>query len=154
MVWDVQISYWKGSNSSACNAVNFLGVLGGSVSLRYQLICCYNVSNMWVSFRYQLWGLCHMLSWSVSLRYQLVRRYNVSNKSVSLTYQLRRLDDISPWSTTSPPTQDLNETSLRRRIPGAERLIQRWQVCTQFSRYLLAMMCNVIARNFFSSKKF
>ena len=49
--------------------VDFLGVTGGSVFLRYQLVRCYNVSKTSVSFRYQLWRLCDMLSWSVSLRY-------------------------------------------------------------------------------------
>ena len=32
----------------------------------------YNISKTSVSFRYQLWRLCNVLSWSVSLRYQLV----------------------------------------------------------------------------------
>ena len=35
-------------------SVNFLGVSGGSVSLRYRLVRCYNVSKTSVSFRYQL----------------------------------------------------------------------------------------------------
>ena len=35
-------------------SVNFLGVSGGSFSLRYQLVRCYNVSKTSFSFRYQL----------------------------------------------------------------------------------------------------
>ena len=109
-------------------SVNFLGVSGGSVSLRHQLVRCYNVSKTFVSFRYQLWRLCDVLSWSVSLRYQLLtslwrlklvdfiyvpvrRRKGVSNRSVSLTYQLRLRDDILAWSATSRPKWDVATTS-------------------------------------------
>ena len=68
-------------------SVNFLGISGGSVSLRHQLVRCYNVSKTSVSFRYQLWGLCDVLSGSVSLRYQLLCRYDVSDWLVLFTYQ-------------------------------------------------------------------
>ena len=68
-------------------AVHFLGVSGGSLSIRYQLVRCYNVSKTSVSFQYQLWCLCNVLSWSVLLRYQLVRRCDFWNWSVLLTYQ-------------------------------------------------------------------
>ena len=101
MVWDVQISHWNGSISFAYYAVNFLRVSGGSVSLRYQLVRCYNVSKTSVSFRYQLWYLRDMLSWWISLRYQLQRR-----------------DDVLAWYLTSRPIWNLNETSLRGRMPG------------------------------------
>ena len=54
---------------------------------KYQGVRHYGVSKTSVTFRYQLKGLCDVLSWSVSLRYQLVRRYDVSNWSVLFTYQ-------------------------------------------------------------------
>ena len=55
----------------------------------------------------------------VGFIYVSMRRCNdVSNRSVSLTYQLWRHDDIWGWSATSWPIQDLNETFLRRRMPG------------------------------------
>ena len=75
-------------------SVNFLGVSGGSVSLRHQLVRCYNVSKTSVSFRYQLRRLCDVVSRSVSLSYQLLRRYDVSNWLVLFTYQ-RRLKQVS-----------------------------------------------------------
>ena len=53
----------------------------------YQRVCLYGVSETSVTFRYQLKGLCDVLSWSVSLRYQLVRCYDVSNWSVLFTFQ-------------------------------------------------------------------
>ena len=41
---------------------------------------------------------------------------------------------------------------FRRTTIG--QLIERWQsVCTQFRRYILPMMCNVLAANLFVSKK-
>ena len=41
---------------------------------------------------------------------------------------------------------------FRRTTTG--QLTKRWQsVYTQFSRYMLPMMCNVLARNLFVSKK-
>ena len=81
---------------------------------RYQLVVCYDIWKMSVSFRYHLKCLCDMLSWSVSLRYQLVWRLklvgfiyvpvkcrkNVSRRSVLLTYQLRRCDDVLSLSRT------------------------------------------------------
>ena len=81
---------------------------------RYQLVVCYDIWKMSVSFRYHLKRLCNVLSWSVSLRYQLVRRLklvgfiyvpvkrrkNVSSRSVLLTYQLRRCDDVLAPSRT------------------------------------------------------
>ena len=83
----------------------------------YQTVRHYGVSETSVTFRYQLKGLCDVLSWSVSLRYQLVRCYDVSNWSVlftyqrdvtktsqigpnELTYQYRRRDDVLVWSGT------------------------------------------------------
>ena len=44
----------KMGHSFAYYAVNFFGVSGGLVSLRYQLLRCYNVSKTSISFRYQL----------------------------------------------------------------------------------------------------
>ena len=81
----------------------------------YQLVPCYYVSKMSVSFRYKLKHLCNVLSWSASLRYQLVHHCDVSNWSILFTYQwdvaktcqigpsywrtnLRRCDDVSVWS--------------------------------------------------------
>ena len=116
-------------------SVNFIGVSDGSISLRYQLVSCYNVSKTSFSFRYQLWRLCDVFK-GVSLTYVPVirslrplklvgfiyvpvrRRKDVSNRSVSLTYQLRRRDDVLAWSATSRPIWDLNEMSLWRRMPG------------------------------------
>ena len=48
------------------------------------------------------------------------RHKNVSNRSVSMTYQLQRCDDVSAWSAMSRPIQDLNETSVRRRMLGGQ----------------------------------
>ena len=49
----------------------------------------------------------------------------------------------------------LTKMNIVLRRTTTERLIKRWQsVFTQFSRYILPMICNVIARSFFSSKKF
>ena len=113
----------------------FFGISGDSVSLRYRLVRNYNISKKSVSFTHQLWRLCDVLSWSVLLRYQLVprpwrlkfvgflyvpmrRHKDVLNRSVSFTYQLRRLADVLAWSATSWPIWDLNETLLRRRMPG------------------------------------
>ena len=84
MVRDVQITLCR---TLTCYAVYLFGASGGSVSLRYQLLRCYNVSKTSVSFRYELWCLCNVLKWSVSLRYQLVRRYDFSNWSILFTYQ-------------------------------------------------------------------
>ena len=83
---------------------------------RKPLVRCYDISKTSFSFRYQLKGLCDVLSWSVSLRCPLVHRCNisnwsviyvpvrrpknVSNRSVLLTYQLRRCDDVSLLSKT------------------------------------------------------
>ena len=86
-------------NVVACKLLHFLSISGGSVSLRYQLVRCYNVSKTSVSFRYQLWRLCDVLSWSVSLRYHLVRRYDVSNWSILFTYQW----DVANTFQISPP---------------------------------------------------
>ena len=48
----------------------------------------------------------------------------------------------------------LAEMILFFRSTTAGQLIQSWQsVCTQCSRYILLMMCNVLAGNFLSSKK-
>ena len=107
---------------------------GGSVSFRYQLVHCYNVSKISFSFRRQLWRLCDVLTWLVtyvpvgtllrrlklvSFIYVPVRHCkDVSNRSVSLTYQLQRRDDVLAWSTTYRPIWDLNETSLQGRVPG------------------------------------
>ena len=104
--------------------VHFLGISFVSVSLRYQLIRGYYDSNMWVSFRYQLWHFWDVLSCSVSLRCQLVRLYDfsnwrrkdVSNSSIAFTYQLRRRDDVSAWSAMSRHIWDLHETSLFIRL--------------------------------------
>ena len=52
-------------------AVHFLQTSGGSASLRYQLVRCYNISKTWVSFSYQSRPICNVLSQSVSLRYQI-----------------------------------------------------------------------------------
>ena len=49
------------------------------------------------------------------------RRKDVSNRSVSVRYQLRRHDDVSAWSAMSRPISDLNETSLRRLMPGGKK---------------------------------
>ena len=68
-------------------AVHFSQTSGGSASLKYQLVCRYNISKTSVSSRYQLRPLCNVLSWSVSLRYQLVRCYDASNWLVLSTYQ-------------------------------------------------------------------
>ena len=117
-----------------CYAVNFLGVSGDSVSLRYQLVCCYNVSKTSVSYRYQFWRLCDVLTWSVSLRYQLIGQFDVSNWSVlftqqrdvtSLTYHLLRSDDVLAWSATSWTIWDLNETSLQRCMSSGSRVLQK-----------------------------
>ena len=59
----------------------------GSVSFRYQLVRCCNVSRTSVSFRCQLWHFCDVFSCSVSLRYKFVRRYHVSYWLVLFTYQ-------------------------------------------------------------------
>ena len=85
MVRDNQISHKNGPNLFEYYAVHFLGVPGGSVSVRHQLVRCYNVSKLSFSFRYQLWRLYDVLSWSVLLRYQLVRRYDFSNWSILFT---------------------------------------------------------------------
>ena len=53
------------------------------------------------------------------------RRKDVANRSVSITYQLRHHDDVSAWSTTSRPIWGLNETSLRRRMPGGIKCFTR-----------------------------
>ena len=71
---------------------------------RYQGVRHYGVPKTSVTFRYQLKGLCDMLSWSVSLRYQLVRRYDVSNWSDLFTYQwdVAKMSQIGPshWRTS------------------------------------------------------
>ena len=54
---------------------------------RYQEVRHYGNSKTSVTFRYQLKGLCDVLSWSVSLRYLLVHCYGVSNWSVLFTFQ-------------------------------------------------------------------
>ena len=65
------------------------------------------------------------------------RHKDVSNRSVSFTYQSRRCDDVSAWSATSQPIWDLNEMSLRRRMPGGKLpfvVLQRntkFHSCTQ-----------------------
>ena len=69
------------------DAVALFGVSGCSGTLRCQLVHHWNVSKILVSFRYQLWRPCIVLSWSVSLRYQLVRRCDISNWSVLFSYQ-------------------------------------------------------------------
>ena len=58
-------------------------------------------------------------SWSVSLRYQLERHYDVSNWLVLFTYATSwwRLSMVH-YVPTYMSTWDLNETLLRRRIPG------------------------------------
>ena len=68
-------------------AVHFSETSGGSASLRYQLVRCYNISKTSVSFSYQLRPLCGVLRWSVSLRYQLVHCYDLSNQLVLSYYQ-------------------------------------------------------------------
>ena len=116
-------------------AVNFLGVSGGSVSLTYKLVRCYNVSKMSVLFRYQLWHLCDEISWPVSLRYQLVRRYDVSNRSVLFMYQWDVAETsqigLSHWRTscdvamTSYMIRDVS-TYMRPKWDGAATLHARW----------------------------
>ena len=51
-------------------------------------------------------------------------RKDGSNRCVSLTYQLRRRNDVLVWSETSQPICDLNETSLRRRMPGGKLFME------------------------------
>ena len=98
MVRDVQIDYQNVSISFKCKAVRFCRISGGSISVRYQLVRCYDVSKMSVPFRYQLRHFCDVLSWSVSLRYQLIRRYDVSDWLVLFTYQwdVAKLSQIGP----------------------------------------------------------
>ena len=48
----------------------------------------------------------------------MIRHKDISNRSAWFTYQSRRCDDVSAWSATSRPIWDLNETSLRLRMPG------------------------------------
>ena len=79
--------------------IHFHSMSGGSFSLKYQLVPCYNVSKTSVSFRSQFWRLCDVLSWSVSLRYQLVRRYDASNWLIIFTYQW----DVTKTSQIGPP---------------------------------------------------
>ena len=43
---------------------------------------------------------------------------DASNSSVSFTYQSQCRDDVWAWSATSRSIWDLNETSLRRHMPG------------------------------------
>ena len=76
---------------------------------RYQGVRHYGVSKTSVTFRYQLKGLCDVLSWSVSLRYQLVRRYEVSNWSVLFTYQ---------WDVTKTSQIGPNKLTYRQRRHG------------------------------------
>ena len=52
----------------------------------------------------------------------LRRRKEVSNRSASLTYWQQRRDDASTWSAISQPILDLNEKSLRRRMPNGQKL--------------------------------
>ena len=70
---------------------------------RCQVVPRYGISEMSVSFRYQLKRLGNVLSWSVSLRYHLVRRYDVSSWSVLFTYQwdVTKTSQIGPtnWRT-------------------------------------------------------
>ena len=79
-------------------SVNFFCVLCGTF-LRRLRWCRKSL----VSFRYQLWRLCNVLSWSDSLRYQLVSFYDLSNRSVLFKYQwdVSKMSQISPshWRT-------------------------------------------------------
>ena len=96
---------------------------------RYQLVVCYDIWKMSVSFKYHLKRLCDMLSWSASLRYQLVRRLklvvficvpvkrrkNVSSRSALLTYQLRRCDNVLASSRTFKLVSKINRFLLGTR---------------------------------------
>ena len=82
--------------------MNHLCFSGDSVSLKYQLVHCYNVSTSF-SFRYQFWPLWDLLSWEVWLRYHLVHPLDVSSWSVLFTCQwdVAKTSQIDPshWRT-------------------------------------------------------
>ena len=77
----------------------------------------YNVSKTSVSFRYQLWHICDLLSWLVSCSHQLVGGYYVSNWSVFSMYQW----DVAKTYQLGPSHSRTSCDVLMRTLYGRRR---------------------------------
>ena len=92
--------------------------------IKSQLVRCYDVWKMSVSFRYQLKRLCDYLSRSISLRYQLIHHYGVSDWSVLFTYQwhVAKTSQIDPlyWLTSC------DDVMMSKHIPRRSNWLVKW----------------------------